>query len=72
MRSRIGYPVAKDEVLARPAVTDHWLALGMVETVEYRLETRRVWLYGAETGRWAVLLSFAPIGGFLTLRGARR
>ena len=66
VRSRVGYPVAKDEVLARPAVTDHWLALGMVETMEYRLETRRVWLYGAETGRWAVLLSFAPIGGFLS------
>ena len=66
VRSRIGYPVAKDEVLASPPVTDHWLAMGMVETMESRLETRRVWLYGAETGRWAVLLSFAPIGGFLT------
>jgi hypothetical protein len=66
VRSRIGYPVAKDDVLAGPAVIDHWLGLGMVETVEYRLETRRVWLYGAETGRWAVLLSFAPTGGFLT------
>ncbi len=65
VRTRIGYPVAKDDVLGGPAVTDHWLALGMVETVEYRLETRRIWLYGAETGRWAVLLSFAPVGGFL-------
>ena len=72
VRSRIGYPVAKDEVLASPPVTDHWLALGMVETVESRLETRRVWLYGAETGRWAVLLSFAPIGGFLTSEALRR
>ncbi len=65
VRSRVGYPVAKDEVLARPAVEDHWLALGMVDTVEYRLETRRVWLYGAATGRWAMLLSFAPPGGAL-------
>jgi len=65
VRSRIGYPVAKDDVLARPSVPDHWLALGMVETVEYRLETRRVWLYGTTTRRWACLLSFTPPGGTL-------
>ena len=65
VRSRIGYPVAKDEVLAGPGVSDHWLAVGMVDTVEYRLETRRVWLYGTGSGRWAMLLSFAPPGGTL-------
>jgi len=37
----------------------------MVDTAEYRLDTRRVWLYGAATGRWAVSMSFAPPGGFL-------
>ncbi len=65
VRSRVGYPVGKDEVLAGPGEEDDWLAVGMVDTVEYRLETRRVWLYGAETGRWAMLLSFAPPGGAL-------
>ena len=30
VRSRVGYPVSKDDVLARPGVTDHWLALGVV------------------------------------------
>lgn len=65
VRSRVGYPVSKDEVLAQPGLDDEWLALGMVDTVEYRLESRRVWLYGAETGRWAMLLSFAPPGGSL-------
>lgn len=64
-RARVGYPVSKDEVLAGPGVTDEWFALGMVDTVEYRIESRRVWLYGAETGRWAMLLSFAPPGGTL-------
>lgn len=63
VRSRVGYPVGKDDVLASPGVSDEWLALGMVDAIDYRLETRRVWLHGARTGRWAVLLSFAPPGG---------
>jgi len=63
VRSRIGYPVNRSDVLALPGVLDHWFAVGMVDTAEYRLDTRRVWLYGAATGRWAVIMSFAPPGG---------
>jgi hypothetical protein len=63
VRARIGYPVSKSEVLALPGVVDHWFAVGMVDTAEYRLDTRRVWLYGAASGRWAVIMSFAPPGG---------
>jgi hypothetical protein len=63
VRARIGYSVAKTDVLALPGVLDHWFAVGMVDTAEYRLDTRRVWLYGAVTGRWAVIMSFAPPGG---------
>jgi hypothetical protein len=65
VRARIGYSVSKSEVLALPGVVDHWFAVGMVDTAEYRLDTRRVWLYGAATGRWGVIMSFAPPGGFL-------
>ncbi len=65
VRSRVGYPVRKADVLAGPGVTDHWFAVGTVDSLDYRLETRRVWLYGATTRRWALLLSFAPPGGFL-------
>jgi hypothetical protein len=63
VRARVGYPVSKSEVLASPGVVDHWFAVGMVDTAEYRLDTRRVWLYGAASGRWAVIMSFAPPGG---------
>jgi hypothetical protein len=63
VRARIGYSVSKSEVLALPGVVDHWFAVGMVDTAEYRLDTRRVWLYGAASGRWAVIMSFAPPGG---------
>jgi hypothetical protein len=63
VRARIGYSVSKSEVLALPGIVDHWFAVGMVDTAEYRLDTRRVWLYGAASGRWAVIMSFAPPGG---------
>ena len=63
VRARIGYPVSKSDVLASPGVVDHWFAIGMVDTAEYRLDTRRVWLYGADSGRWAVIMSFTPPGG---------
>ena len=59
----LAYSVSKSEVLALPGIVDHWFAVGMVDTAEYRLDTRRVWLYGAASGRWAVIMSFAPPGG---------
>ena len=62
VRSRVGYSVRKVDVLASAGVVDDWVALGAVDTVEYRLETRRVWLYGARTRRWASWLTFAPPG----------
>jgi hypothetical protein len=65
VRSRVGYPVAKALVLAGPAVVDHWLALGAVDVLEGRLESRRVWLWGTSTRRWALLLSFAVPGAGL-------
>jgi len=65
VRSRVGYPVRKADVLAGPAVRDHWFAVGAVDSLDYRLVTRRVWLYGPTTRRWALLLSFAPPGGWL-------
>jgi len=67
VRSRVGYPVTKESVLAGPAVRDTWAVLGLVDVVGLRLTTRRVWLRGTTTGRWAVLLSFAIEGGPLDL-----
>lgn len=62
VRSRVGYPVSKETVRARPPVVDCWWALGAVDTVEFQLTTRRVWLRGLDTGRWAMWLTFAPPG----------
>lgn len=62
VRSRVGYPVTKDQVRARPAVIDRWWAIAAVDTVEYQLTSRRVWLRGLDGGQWALWLTFAPPG----------
>ena len=63
VRSHVGYPVSRADVLARPGVEDDWLAVGQVDTVESRLESRRVWLWGRHSRRWALWLTFVPPGG---------
>ncbi len=65
VRARIGYPISKADVLGTPGLQDHWYAVGSADSTEGRLDTRRVWLYGQASRRWALLLSFAPAGGFL-------
>ena len=62
VRSRIGFPVATEDVLAGPRVTDRWQVLGQVETDDGALTTRRTWLRGAGHGRFALVLSFAAAG----------
>ncbi|MEU5864184.1 SWIM zinc finger family protein [Nonomuraea sp. NPDC047529] len=59
---RTGFPVTKEEVLAGPAVRDHWHVLGGRDDEHDRLTARRVWLKGRATGRAALILSFAPQG----------
>jgi hypothetical protein len=62
VRSRIGFPVATEEVLAGPRVPDRWQVLGQVDTDDGALTTRRTWLRGAAGGRFALVLSFAAPG----------
>jgi hypothetical protein len=75
VRSRVGYPVSRASVLSGSGVEDQWLVLGLVDAVEAQLETRRVWLYGTRSRRWALNLSFAVPGQQLdstVLPGQRR
>ncbi|GAA4952889.1 hypothetical protein GCM10023238_19060 [Streptomyces heliomycini] len=58
VRSRVGLPVSADG----PAVRDHWLVLARYDTADSRLTTRRVWLYGTDSGRTALLLSYGAAG----------
>jgi hypothetical protein len=62
VRREVGYPVAREDVLASPAVADRWLVVGQRDTEQERLTGRRVWLLGERTGRPALVLSFAAAG----------
>ncbi|WP_336085872.1 SWIM zinc finger family protein [Nocardia sp. SSK8] len=56
VRTQVGYPVAAESVLTEPAVRDRWSVLGMRVGEEERLHTRRTWLRGRSSGRWALLI----------------
>lgn len=58
VRVRVGLPAATEG----PAVRDRWLVLAQYDTSDGRLTTRRIWLYGRDTGHTALLLSFGAAG----------
>ncbi|MEY4907643.1 MAG: hypothetical protein RL260_1361 [Pseudomonadota bacterium] len=61
VRATLGWPLDRDEVLARgEAIDDVWRVDGqIVEEREQRLVERRVWLSGRRSGRRALLLDFS-------------
>jgi hypothetical protein len=66
VRSRIGFTIRQADVLAGgPPVRDQWRVLAMRDTVQDRIRTRRVWLLGHTTARYALVLSFAAAGQLL-------
>ncbi|HEU4346469.1 MAG TPA: DUF5691 domain-containing protein [Actinoplanes sp.] len=62
VRMRIGFPVSAEDVLTGPRVRDRWQVLGQVDSDDGTLMSRRIWLRGADCGRFALLLSFAAPG----------
>jgi len=64
VRSRVGYTTSRDDVLALPAVSDRWQVLAARDLLDEPIPARRVWLRGRDTGRFALLLSFAVRGNF--------
>ena len=54
-----GWQVRKADVEAAAPETDRWLVAGRSDSREDLVEVRRVWLRGVESGRWAMVLSFA-------------
>ncbi|MCW2876883.1 MAG: zinc finger domain protein [Sphaerisporangium sp.] len=62
VRSRVGFPTSRDEVLAGKTMRDQWHVLGQRDEEQDRLVSRRVWLRGRTSGRSALVLSFAPAG----------
>ncbi|MFI5491575.1 SWIM zinc finger family protein [Actinoplanes sp. NPDC051859] len=62
VRARIGFPIATEDVLATPPVADRWQVLGQTDSDDGTIVTRRTWLRGVESGRFALQLSFAAPG----------
>jgi hypothetical protein len=62
VRSRVGYTVATEDVLATPPVRDLWHVLGSTESESGNLVTRRTWLWAAAADRPALVLSFGAGG----------
>jgi hypothetical protein len=67
VRTRVGFTTDTAELLTGPTVRDRWQVLGsrtapMDAGGDERLTTRRVWLRGAKTGRFALLLAFGRPG----------
>jgi hypothetical protein len=58
VRSRVGVPAQADG----PPVRDRWLVLAQYDTADPKLTTRRIWLYGAESGHTRLLLSYGAAG----------
>ncbi|MCX4818833.1 SWIM zinc finger domain-containing protein [Streptomyces sp. NBC_01142] len=58
VRTRVG--------LTQPAegapIRDHWLILAQYDSSDGKITTRRIWLYGRESGRTALLLAFGVAG----------
>ncbi|SNY80631.1 hypothetical protein SAMN04244553_2202 [Nocardia amikacinitolerans] len=59
VRTHIGYPNPAEAVRGEPLVRDQWMTLGVRSTEDDRLYTRRTWLYGRRTHRWALLVDHA-------------
>jgi hypothetical protein len=70
VRSRIGFTVSREDVLATPALSDRWLVLAVRDTDEPPIPARRIWLRGRDTGRFALLLCYAVQGNFSAVRDA--
>ncbi|GAB3715953.1 SWIM zinc finger family protein [Mariniluteicoccus flavus] len=62
VRGHLGFTVPSAEVLQLPPVRDHWLVAGLHDVDDERVATRRVWLQGATTRRWALVLLFSVNG----------
>lgn len=62
IRTQIGYPQAKEDVLAGETITDQWLVLHKRSQKINELNNDIYWLYGCRSNRFAIYLSFTAPG----------
>ncbi|MGH3630956.1 MAG: SWIM zinc finger family protein, partial [Sciscionella sp.] len=59
VRTALGFTSSQDELLTQEGITDRWLVVAQTVEQEERLRMQRTWLVGKESGRHAVVFSFA-------------
>ncbi|HEX9001510.1 MAG TPA: SWIM zinc finger family protein, partial [Blastocatellia bacterium] len=59
IRASIGWTINQEELLTRVGVRDQWLVVGSRIEEEERLRVQRVWLWGENTNRAAMIRHFA-------------
>ncbi|MEO1051704.1 MAG: SWIM zinc finger family protein [Bacteroidota bacterium] len=62
VKSLIGWTYNQEEIKAQDGIRDTWQVLGRTDEQEERLTTVKVWLYGQQTQRFALLLHFFAPG----------
>lgn len=65
IRTQVGYPQSKDDVLAREPLADQWMILHKRRRVINDLTTDTYWLYGRQSGMYAILLQFLTPGAVI-------
>jgi hypothetical protein len=64
VRSHVGYSTPRERVLTEEPVTDDWLVLAVRDLLDGAIPSRRIWLKGRASGRYALVLVFDPNGTF--------
>jgi len=59
LRATIGFTRTQEDVLAQAAIRDHWMVVAQRVEEDERLRTQRTWLFGLNTKRPALCLSFS-------------
>ncbi|OJV14530.1 MAG: hypothetical protein BGO21_17575 [Dyadobacter sp. 50-39] len=58
IRTLVGWTTSREEVLQSTGVSDHWVVLSVTSSEDSNLTTERIWLYGRNSERFALLLNF--------------
>src|SRR5688572_15905816 len=59
LRTAVGFTVNQDDVLTQESIRDRWMITGQRIEEEERLRVQRTWLFGCNTKRAALCLSFS-------------
>ena len=67
VRSHIGFPVSKEDVLSGESVSDDWYVLGQSQDQDGQMQSQFTWLYGRSSKQYALMLDFSGYGQAMTL-----